>query len=303
MWNLDTKRHYKYFILAFVLLVWGMNWPLMKLAMNSMPPQWFGFTRMFIGSLFLFLLVIIQKKFTLPKRRDIPHLLSVGVLQIGIFTVLVNFGLFYNAVGHTVILVYSTPLWVVPIAVVFFKERLNVIKTLGLIIGILGIVILFNPFDFNWSNHNALVGSGALLLSAILWAIAILHVRFWPSQSSILQLMPWHLLVGTIILAISAIIFEPHPVIHWTTSSILLNLYIGTIATGLAFWGAVEMSKRFPAVTTSLALTGVPIISVICSLLFLGEKLAFGVVMSLSMLIVGLICVILGDYRKKISNI
>ncbi|CEG58636.1 50S ribosomal protein L24 (fragment) [Legionella fallonii LLAP-10] len=111
--------------------------------------------------------------------------------------------------------------------------------------------------------------------------------------------MPWHLLVGTIILAFSALVFEPHPVIHWTMFSVLLNLYIGTIATGLAYWGAVEISKRFPAVTTSLALTGVPIIGIICSLLFLGEKPSPAVLVSLAMLITGLICVILGDYQAK----
>ncbi|KTD12044.1 putative inner membrane transporter yiJE [Legionella gratiana] len=288
-------------LLVFVLLVWGMNWPLMKLAMNFLPPQWFGFTRTLTGSLFLFLLVIIQKKMTFPKRGDIAHLLSVGVLQIGLFTALVNFGLFYSGVGHAVILVYSTPLWVTPIAVIFFEERLNFIKTLGLIVGILGIVVLFNPFNFNWSDHNALVGSIALFSAALLWAIAILHVRFVPSQSSIGQLMPWHLLVGAMILAISALVFEPHPVLHWTTFSILLNLYMGTIATGLAFWAAVEMSKRFPAVTTSLSLTGVPIIGIICSLLFLGEKPTLTVLISLALLIIGLVCVILGDYQEKKS--
>ncbi|CEG58635.1 DMT family transporter [Legionella fallonii] len=155
-------------LLTFVLLVWGMNWPLMKIAMNYSPPLWFGFTRMFIGCLFLFILVIIQKKFTIPKRKDIPHLLSVGGLQIGLFTVLVNFGLFYSAVGHAVILVYSTPLWVAPIAIIFFKEPLNLAKAIGLIIGILGILALFNPFEFNWSDRHALMGSAALFLSAIL---------------------------------------------------------------------------------------------------------------------------------------
>ncbi|STY29663.1 transmembrane protein [Legionella wadsworthii] len=290
------------FLLAFVLLVWGMNWPLMKLAMNYMPPQWFGFTRMVIASIFLFILVIFQKKFTLPKRGDMAHLFSVGFFQIGLFTVLVNYGLFYNGVGHAVILVYSTPLWVAPIAIIFFKEQLNLIKALGLLIGIVGIVLLFNPLSFDWSNYNALKGSAALFFSAVLWAIAILHVRFYPSESSILQLMPWHLLVGTITLLISALIFEPHPVIQWTKFSILLILYIGRIATGLAYWGAVELSKRFPAVTTSLSLTGVPLIGIICSMLFLGEGPTLNVLISLAMLIIGLICVILGDYKGRVIS-
>ncbi|WP_158617518.1 DMT family transporter [Legionella sp. km772] len=128
-------------LLAFVLLVWGLNWPLMKLEMEYISPQWFGFIRMLIGSTFLFLLAGLQKKLILPKREDIPHLLSVGILQVGLFTVLVNYGLFYSGVGHAVILVYSTPLWVAPIAVIFFKERLNLIKTIGLIIGILGVIV------------------------------------------------------------------------------------------------------------------------------------------------------------------
>ncbi|WP_158617483.1 DMT family transporter [Legionella sp. km772] len=146
------------------------------------------------------------------------------------------------------------------------------------------------------------MGSAALLLSSILWALAILHVRFTASKSSIRELMPWHLLVGTIIIAISALFLEPHPIIHWTAFSIGLTLYIGIVATALAFWGAVEISQRFPAITTSLALTGVPIIGIICSLFLLGEKPSLFVLISLSMLIIGLICVIVGDYQEKKPN-
>ena len=48
-----------------------------------------------------------------------------------------------------------------PIAVTLFY-------VLVALAGLAGIAIMFNPFAFDWSNRDALIGNGLLLLAAVL---------------------------------------------------------------------------------------------------------------------------------------
>ncbi|MBT7943670.1 MAG: EamA family transporter, partial [Alphaproteobacteria bacterium] len=45
-----------YVLLVLVVVFWGVNWPIMKLGIQYLPPLWFAATRIFLGSLFLFAL-------------------------------------------------------------------------------------------------------------------------------------------------------------------------------------------------------------------------------------------------------
>ncbi len=90
----------------------------------------------------------------------------VSVLQMVLFTMCVTLGLRYVDAGRSAILAYTTPLWVLPLATLFLGERLSVLKIIGFFLGLLGVLLLFNPVTFNWHNHLAVIGSGYLILAA-----------------------------------------------------------------------------------------------------------------------------------------
>jgi len=283
------------------LLGWGFSWPIMKLALHDIPPIWLAVSRVSIGTFTLFIILIISgKKFWLT-RKDIPLLLSVGLLQMGLFMLLVTVGLQYVEAGRSAILVYTTPLWVTPIAVFIFKEPLHKLTLLGLVIGLLGVFCLFNPLTFNWHDKAALTGNILLLLAAFVWACVILHVRFGTQHRSALELAPWQLLLATIFLVIMGCLLEPAPHINWSWPLIMKISYIGFVATAFAFWGAIEISRRLPAITTSLIFLGVPIIGLISSAIILGEKITTNTVMAVILILSGLVCVVFA--RRAVSSV
>jgi drug/metabolite transporter (DMT)-like permease len=285
-----------------VLLAFGLSWPMMKLALQHMPPVWLAAIRMGIASLALFVILIISgKKFWLT-RQDIPLFVSVGLLQMGLFMLLVNLGLQHVEAGRSAILVYTTPLWVTPVAVLFFKEFLNKLTLLGLTMGLIGVGWLFNPFTFNWHDQAALTGNALLLLAALVWATVILHIRYGTHHSSPLELAPWQALLATIFLTITAIILEPSPHIGWSGVLVAEVGYIGLIATAFGFWGATEMTRRLPAVTTSLIFLGVPIIGLVSSATLLGEKITVNKLVAMVLIITGLVCVVLAKRKLPVSS-
>lgn len=282
-----------------VLVAWGLSWPIMKLALQHIPPVWLGALRMGIGTFVLFIALIISGRNIRLNRHDMFFLFVIGFLQMCIFTLLVNLGLMHVEAGRSAILVYTTPLWVTPMAVFIFKEPLYKLTALGLVVGLIGVWCLFNPLHFNWHDKTALYGNALLLLAAFVWACTIVYVRFSGYQRSVLEIMPWQMLLGTIFLTIAASLLEPYPHIHWSWSFVLEMSYIGPIATAFAFWGNIELNRRLPATNMSLILLAVPVIGLISSALVLGEVITMSMLLAMVFLLVGLGCVIFTNVLNK----
>jgi len=286
-------------LLVGVVILWGANWPVMKLGVGAMPPVWFGAARMVLGALSLFAFLAVLGRLQLPQRRDLAVVLSVGLLQMAAFLGLVNIALQQVEASRSAILAYTTPLWVTPAAVLLLGERLSPLKTLGLALGLGGVAALFNPFGFDWTDRPVLIGNGLLLLAAFSWSIAILHVRRHSWGSSPLQLAPWQMLVAVPPLALVSWLTEDWSQIQWNGGTLLILAYNGPLATAFCFWAVVSVTRALPAVTTSLSLLAVPVTGVAASALFLGEPLSTTLVTGLVLILGGTVLVNLSDLRNR----
>ncbi len=285
-------------LLVGVVVLWGVNWPVMKVGVGAMPPVWFGGARMVLGSLSLFAFLAATGRLQMPQRRDLPVILSVGLLQMGAFLALVNIALQHVDASRSAILAYTTPLWVTPAAFLLLGERLSPLKGLGLALGFAGVAALFNPLGFDWTDRATLVGNGMLLLAALSWSVAILHVRRHRWGSSPLVLAPWQMLVAVPPLALLSWLTEDWSHIRWDGGTLLILAYNGPLATAFCFWAVVSVTRALPAVTTSLSLLAVPVTGVAASALFLGEPLSTTLLAGLVLILGGTVLVNLADLRR-----
>ncbi|MPZ08818.1 MAG: EamA family transporter [Kiloniellaceae bacterium] len=288
-------------LLVAVVILWGVNWPVMKIGVQAMPPVWFATARMVLGAATLFALLAVLGRLSLPTRRDLPVILTVGALQMGAFLALVNIALQQVDAGRSAVLAYTTPLWVTPAAIVLLGERPNAGKLLGLALGLAGVAVLFNPLGFDWSAPAVLIGNALLLAAAFSWSIALLHVRVHKWDSSPLQLAPWQMMLAVPPLALLSWLTEDWSQIQWTGSLGLVLAYNGPLATAFCFWAVVSVTRALPAITTSLSLLAVPVTGVAASALFLGEPATATLLAGLVLILGGTVLVNLGDLRRNRS--
>lgn len=288
-----------YILFIFLILVWGLGWPVIKTSIKYCPPCWFVSFRFIVAFIVVTIYLSITKQLRLPKRVDVPLLCSVGLLQIAFYLLLVNVALKFVPAGQSSILSYSTPLIVTPIACFWFKEQLTPLKSIGLFLGLGGILLLFSPWSMNWHDHYLLLGNGLLLTAAISMATAMLHIRFATWHSSALQLLPWQLLLAAIPTILFAWIIDPHPTIILNQSFWSCLIYLGLIATAFGYWASMQVTKTLPVSTTSVCLLAVPVISLLSSMFFLGEHLSLTVFIAFILILCGLICVV---FPKRIIN-
>lgn len=262
-----------YLLLAAVVLFWGANWPIMKIGLQSITPMWFAVARIGMGAATLFAVLAASGRLRRPRRGDWPVVLSVAVLQMVVYLSCVNFALLQVEAGRAVILAYTTPLWVTPAAVLLLGERVTPRKAAGLALGLAGIATLFNPLGFDWSDRDVLLGNGLLMLAALAWAGAILHVRAHTWVSSPLQLAPWQMLLALPVLTAVAVAVEGDAEIAWSPELIAILAYNGPIATAFCFWAVVTVQRSLPSISTSLGLLGVPVAGLAFATAVLGEPL------------------------------
>ncbi len=278
---------------------YGWLWPVMRAGVSYLPPLWFASTRVFIGALILIFVLALQRKLKLPGRKDLPALLSVGVCMMGLYVSLVHTAMAYIPAGRGALLGYSTPLFVAPFAIFFLGERITPLKISGLILGLVGLAILFNPVEFNWADPDAIFGSTLCLLAALSWSIAILQMKTHEWHLTPLQLGPWQLLVATAVtLPFSFWVAEPRPVTV-NTELVLLVLYGGVLGTAVAMWSVASSIRYLGAVTTSIGLLGGPVVAIATSVLFLGEELTLTLVGGLVLILGGIGLVTWSDVKKN----
>jgi drug/metabolite transporter (DMT)-like permease len=73
------------FLFVFIVVTWGLAWPVNKIGLQYMSPLWYTTTRLLIGACAMLGIVVATNNFMLPERKDIPLILIIGLLQISIY--------------------------------------------------------------------------------------------------------------------------------------------------------------------------------------------------------------------------
>jgi drug/metabolite transporter (DMT)-like permease len=275
-------------LFAVVVVSWGLNWLVTKTLVHSIPPLWTTAIRSAIATVALLLLLLARGQFIIPRRGDVPVIIAIAVLHMVGFSALVAFGLQFVPVGRSVVLGYTTPLWVTPGAWLFLKEPLTRSRAAGVGLGLLGVIVMFNPFAFDWSNRDGLIGNGLILLAAFCWAANILYVRAHKWISTPFQLVFWQTLLATTILSVLALLFDGLPQIDWNPEIAAAFLYAGIFGTALAYWAMAMVNRSLPAVTTSLGILATPVIGVISSAIVFGEPISLSLLVAMALILTGI---------------
>lgn len=293
----STGRRSALLLLAAVIVLWGLNWPVMKLGLTHMGPMTFVTWRMAMAAACMFAFAAATGRLHWPTRRDWPIVLSVGLFQMGGFMTLCTFGLQYVEASRSSILAYTTPLWVVPGAILLFGEKVAGWRLFGVLVGLAGVAVMFNPVAIDWSSRDVLIGNGALMLGALLWAGQILQIRGHRWDSPPLELVGWQLLVATLMVLPIALVTEAGRPVDWGWELSAILVYNGPIATAFCFFAVITLNRALPAITTSLGMLGVPAAGLVFSALMLGEPINATKGMGLALIACGLGFVAVADRR------
>jgi drug/metabolite transporter (DMT)-like permease len=198
------------------------------------------------------------------------------------------------------VLVWTASLWTVPIAAIVLRERMSALRWIGLTVGIGGIVLLFEPWRFQWSDSDVLVGHGLLLLAAIFNASVAVHMRAHRWRASPLDLMPWQLLAGAGLLVVVAAVGEGRPAVDWSAGFGGNLLFQCLLASGFAIWAQQTVLQRLPAISTTPMMMAIPVVGLVSSVVILGESVTGVGLLGVAAIIAGVGASATAEVRDKL---
>jgi len=288
-----TTPRAAYLQLGLNIVLFGLSWPLIKIGLQAASPLWFAAARATLSAATAFALLACLGRLRWPPRAEWPIVLSVGALQLACFFAFSNLGMQSLPAGRSSVLAYTASLWVVPLSMLI-GEKVGWRALLGVLLGVGGIVVLADPPRFDWSDKAVIWGHVWLLLSGLTWAIAIVHIRHHRWQTAPLDALPWQMAVAAVLLWIAAPVIEPNGHLDIHAKELWIGLiYIGAFAGPIATWAAVSVNRALPPVVGSMAMLGVPLLSIASSVVLVNEPITAPLAIGTALVIAGIAVVIL----------
>jgi drug/metabolite transporter (DMT)-like permease len=256
--------------IALVTLLWGCNWPVLKMGVPEIAPLTFrAFTLPFSALGLMLIAWAAGDSIRLPR----PMWGKVAVLALFNVTVwngLLLFGLQQLPAGRAVILAFTMPAWSVLFSLLLLHEPLSRRKVLGLLLGMLGMGLLL--VDDVRHLGRAPVAAFMILGASISWALGIVLLRKWKPPLPQTVVSSWMIMIGWVPLGILAPFFGPvllHDVSGGAWFSILYNVFL---AGTLAHWAFYRLARALPVAVSSMTSLPVPIVGVLSGMAVLGER-------------------------------
>ena len=268
-------------ILAWIVvcLVWGTTYLGIRIALESIPPllmaaiRWIAAGGLLAGVLWL-------RGERLPARSEWPALLVLGVLLLGFGNGAVVYAEQSVPSGLTAVLVAAAPFWMVATErFVGGGERLTVARTVGLVVGFAGIVLLVWPevqasFGAGTSGRAFVAGVLATQLACLGWAVGSSYSRRRHQSENVLAAAALQMLFAGVVLLVLGTLAGEWSSLSFTTRTTSALVYLILFGSIVGYSAYTYALKHLPVSTVSLYAYVNPVIAVLLGTVVLDEPLS-----------------------------
>lgn len=283
---------YGIFLLIALMLLWGVNWPAIKLAVSGIPVATFRVACVWFGGFTLLAVAALARQKVMPDRRLWPALIGVSVVNIALWQVLSATGLIYLPAGRGTIIAFTMPIWASIFSSLFLGERFTRRKLFGLLLGLAGLGVLIGPEIRG--IVAAPVGVLAMIGAALSWAAGTVWMKKVDWRMSTVALTGWQLtLSGFPILAWGLWQGLRFEIGSLSPEVLVAAVYAATIPMTFCYWAWFTVVKIMPAGIAAIGTLGVPVMGVLSGALLLGEPVGGQEVAALLLVVTGLAVVLI----------
>ena len=269
-------------VILLVLLgaIWGSSFFNIKIAAQSFEPYTLALIRVFFAALFLLVFSFFYKIRINAFSNDWKIYALVGLCNIAIPFSLIAVGINKVESYLAAILMSATPLTGSILAHIFTKnEKITFFKSIGIILGFTGVLLLF--FDKLILNESNYFFALIILVGSTFYSIAGIIILKKLKDDSNLNVTTSTMIWALIFLFPLSFIFEDPINSTPTLVSMLSLVYLGSVATGFAWWLRFKILIKNGLVFQTQVAYLIPIFGILFGVLVLKEQITWKVLVSL----------------------
>lgn len=245
-------------------VIFGLGVPVTKLLLDEwVSPMGYMFTRC-LGAAVIFWIISLFMPKESVERKDLFIIMLGGLLGFVVSQTLTAWALVYTTPVYFSLIATLTPVATMLMAAVFLKETLNGKKTIGVLIGIAGALLMVFMGWQSGSGTNDVLGIFLTILSLLTWVIYLLITRNVSQKYSAVTQMKWIFLISTLaVLPFAAPEWGQQKLFSaaWAWTGVAEMAFIVLFATVMGYFAIPFAMRYLPATTVSIYTNLQPVVA------------------------------------------
>ena len=217
-----------------VQLLYGLNYTYAKTVMNDGYIKPFGFVVLrILGATLLFWLLSLFVKKEKIDTKDYLTFFFAAVFGVAVNMLLFFKGLEYTSPIHAAAIVTVAPILILIFSSFFLKEKLTLIKILGVTLGFAGAIVLTVYGKSSRAADNVLLGNFLIFLNIVSYSIYIIMIKKLTAKYHPFTFIKWLFLFGFILVLPFG--YTELKEVEWNTFTPSVNFAVGFVIVGATF--------------------------------------------------------------------
>ena len=292
----DYLDHKAIIFIIILTLLWGFNYPAIKYSNRGISPVFASTLRSIIASICGLIYCLRKGERVFHTDIMLFHGFMVG-LMFGLEFACIYFGLLYTDAARSVLFVYTSPFVVAVGAHLFLRgDRLNFLKTLGLVLAFMGIFVVFGGRP-KTAKPTMLIGDILEIAAGFLWGATTLYIKkFMAERVHPINTFLYQLFFSIPILLIVSILLEPKWIYGVDPYIVASLFYQSVIVAFISYFIWFKLIHEYSVSRLSAFTFFTPIFGVLFGILFLHEEFTSSLMVGLPLVSMGIFLV---NWRRR----
>jgi drug/metabolite transporter (DMT)-like permease len=278
-----------YSSLVLAMLFWGLTFVFYKISFESFRPVTVILLRLLISVPFIFISAKLLKKIQKIERKDISYMILLAFFEPFLYFMGESYGLTYVSSTLAAVIVAIIPLIVPVAAYIVFKEKLNLMNKIGLLISFTGVMMVILTSDVEWSaTIKGILFMFMAVLSAVAYALLIKKLTFKYNGFTITAYQNF---IGIFFFLPFFFLWDFDHFISTTPTrdSLLALAYLGIFGSSITFILFARGIRELGASRANIFANLIPVFAAVTSFFILKEEMPLLKVTGIIVVVAGLI--------------
>lgn len=271
-------------------LLWGINYPLVKAVLHTVPESTFLAIRFSLASVLFLAYLLLSGESLRVRREHFAPILLLGLLGVGLYNIVWTYGIHKTTSANAALLISASPIFTGIYSLMIGAEKMRPKKWLGTLTAFAGICVIvsWTPGARFSLASELFIGNALMVVGALLFSFYAVLAKPLLQYYSAAKLTTLAMLAGTpVILAYATVqgvnMAVSYSVAIWT--GLIYIVVLGTIVAFIFWYKGVKQTSPFQTVVFHFI---VPVMSMIMGALFLGEAVNGEMLLGAILVFIGL---------------
>ncbi|MEW5910702.1 MAG: EamA family transporter [Thermodesulfobacteriota bacterium] len=274
-----------------VCFFWGTTYLAIRIGVQNLPPALFAGIRWLTAGL-IFVAALRIRGISFPAPGEYLNLTVVGISLLVIANGLVVWAEQWVPSGLTALIVATLPFWMAGFdSLMPSGSPMNMRKISGIILGFIGLLILFYPDLKGSLDRSYLLGVAVLFLAPISWSIGSLYSKYRPIASNPLMAAAVQMIIAGLLFILIGILADEAGRFHFSIPGFGAMAYLIIFGSIVGYGSYIYSLAKLPAAKVSLFAYVNPVIAVVLGWLILEERFDLYVIAASALVLFGVVMV------------